>query len=197
MKFKGRREDDRLLTGQGKYTSDWNLPGQLYAYFLRSDRPHAEIVSIKWSGANPTDRLPKAETYRFLKGTVLNSTGDGLVKLTNPFLAQSTNPLLVQTIELDMRDTQRPRRVSERNETEAAGSNQEVWVDLGWTGGDASAGDFFRPFRTLADGVGAVAAHGEVGIVPGASAERGVLNKGKRLRLSAPIGGVRIGSRPP
>ena len=27
MKFKGRREDDRLLTGQGKYTSDWNLPG--------------------------------------------------------------------------------------------------------------------------------------------------------------------------
>src|SRR5262249_9202204 len=47
MKFKGRREDDRLLTGQGKYTSDWNVPGQLYGYFLRSDRAHAEIVSIK------------------------------------------------------------------------------------------------------------------------------------------------------
>ena len=47
MKYKGRREDDRLLTGRGKYTSDWNLPGQLYAYFVRSDRPHAEIVSIK------------------------------------------------------------------------------------------------------------------------------------------------------
>jgi carbon-monoxide dehydrogenase large subunit len=45
--FKGRREDDRLLTGQGKYTSDWNLPGQLYGHFLRSDRAHAEIVSIK------------------------------------------------------------------------------------------------------------------------------------------------------
>jgi aerobic carbon-monoxide dehydrogenase large subunit len=44
--FKGRREDLRLVTGQGKYTSDWNLPGQLYAYFLRSDRAHAEIVSI-------------------------------------------------------------------------------------------------------------------------------------------------------
>ena len=47
MKFKGRREDDRLLTGQGKYTSDWNLPGQLYGHFLRSDRAHAQIVSIK------------------------------------------------------------------------------------------------------------------------------------------------------
>src|SRR5262245_23686144 len=45
-RFKGRREDLRLVTGQGKYTSDWNLPGQLYAHFLRSDRAHAEIVSI-------------------------------------------------------------------------------------------------------------------------------------------------------
>ena len=44
--FKGRREDLRLVTGQGKYTSDWNLPGQLYGSFLRSDRAHAEIVSI-------------------------------------------------------------------------------------------------------------------------------------------------------
>ena len=45
--FKGRREDDRLLTGGGRYTADWNLPGQLYGYFLRSDRAHAEILSFK------------------------------------------------------------------------------------------------------------------------------------------------------
>ncbi len=44
--FKGRREDLRLVTGQGKYTSDWNLPGQLHGAFLRSDRAHAEIVSV-------------------------------------------------------------------------------------------------------------------------------------------------------
>jgi len=41
-----RREDARLLKGEGRYTADWNLPGQLYAHFLRSDRAHAEIVSI-------------------------------------------------------------------------------------------------------------------------------------------------------
>src|SRR5262245_8447436 len=41
-----RREDPRLLTGSGRYTSDWNLPGQLYAFFLRSDRAHADIASI-------------------------------------------------------------------------------------------------------------------------------------------------------
>jgi carbon-monoxide dehydrogenase large subunit len=49
--FKGRREDLRLVTGQGKYTSDWSLPGQLHAYFLRSDRAHAEIVSLNVEAA--------------------------------------------------------------------------------------------------------------------------------------------------
>ena len=44
--FKGRREDRRLVTGRGRYVADVNLPGQLYAAFLRSDRAHAEIVSL-------------------------------------------------------------------------------------------------------------------------------------------------------
>src|SRR5262245_12305524 len=51
MEFKGRREDDRLLTGRGQYTADWNLPGQLYGVFLRSDRAHAEIVTLKMDAA--------------------------------------------------------------------------------------------------------------------------------------------------
>ena len=46
-----RREDPRLLKGEGRYTADWNLPGQLYAFFLRSDRAHAEIVSIDAAAA--------------------------------------------------------------------------------------------------------------------------------------------------
>lgn len=40
-----------MLTGQGHYTDDWNLPGQLYAAFLRADRAHAEIVAIDSSAA--------------------------------------------------------------------------------------------------------------------------------------------------
>ena len=31
--FKGRREDLRLLTGQGRYTADWDLPGQAHRAF--------------------------------------------------------------------------------------------------------------------------------------------------------------------
>ncbi|HUQ25582.1 MAG TPA: molybdopterin cofactor-binding domain-containing protein, partial [Burkholderiales bacterium] len=44
--MKGRLEDDRMLTGRGRYVSDWNLPGQAYGHFVRSDRAHAKIVSI-------------------------------------------------------------------------------------------------------------------------------------------------------
>jgi aerobic carbon-monoxide dehydrogenase large subunit len=42
----GRLEDDRMLRGAGRYVADWALPNQAWACFLRSDRPHAEIVSI-------------------------------------------------------------------------------------------------------------------------------------------------------
>src|SRR5918998_3878999 len=48
----GRRvEDIRLITGAGRYASDWNAPGQLYGHFVRSDRAHAEIVSVDTKSA--------------------------------------------------------------------------------------------------------------------------------------------------
>ncbi len=47
----GRVEDARLTTGTGQYAADWRLPGQLYACFLRSDRAHAEIVSVNTAKA--------------------------------------------------------------------------------------------------------------------------------------------------
>jgi aerobic carbon-monoxide dehydrogenase large subunit len=49
--MKGRLEDHRLLTGRGRYASDWNFSDQAYAAFLRSDRAHAEIVSIRTDAA--------------------------------------------------------------------------------------------------------------------------------------------------
>ena len=47
----GRLEDARMLTGRGRYVSDWNLPGQAHGYFLRSDRAHAVIARIDASAA--------------------------------------------------------------------------------------------------------------------------------------------------
>lgn len=45
-RYKGRREDLRLLTGRGRYTDDHNMEGQAAAHFLRADRAHARIVGI-------------------------------------------------------------------------------------------------------------------------------------------------------
>jgi len=41
-----RREDHRLLTGQGRYADDVNAPGQAYAAFVRSPHAHADVVAI-------------------------------------------------------------------------------------------------------------------------------------------------------
>ena len=49
--FKGRREDERLVSGRGRYTDDWDMPGQLHAAFKRSDRAHALIRSIEVKAA--------------------------------------------------------------------------------------------------------------------------------------------------
>lgn len=46
-----RREDLRLIQGQGCFSNDINLPGQAHANFVRSPHAHARIVSIDTSAA--------------------------------------------------------------------------------------------------------------------------------------------------
>src|SRR5271154_5318451 len=41
-----RKEDERLITGKGRFTDDFNLDGQAYAVMVRSPYPHARIVAI-------------------------------------------------------------------------------------------------------------------------------------------------------
>jgi CO/xanthine dehydrogenase Mo-binding subunit len=40
-----RREDARFLTGAGNHADDTNLPGQAYAYVVRSLHAHATITT--------------------------------------------------------------------------------------------------------------------------------------------------------
>lgn len=41
-----RTEDRRLTTGKGRYTDDFNVPGQHYAAFVRSPHAHAKVNGI-------------------------------------------------------------------------------------------------------------------------------------------------------
>lgn len=149
-------------------------------------------TNIDYNDQHPNDRLPdRTPQGDFLRGTILNGTGDGVVRIDNPFFQQ--------WIELDMRDPRRPRRRAEDGSIEAAGNGEDIWVDFAWSaraGSFPSEGDFYRPFPTLAKGRAALANGGTLHIVPGASGERGSLSLGKRMRITAPIGGVRIGTGP-
>jgi carbon-monoxide dehydrogenase large subunit len=46
-----RKEDARLLRGQGRFSDDFSLPGQAYAAMVRSPHPHARIVAIEADAA--------------------------------------------------------------------------------------------------------------------------------------------------
>ena len=93
-----RREDQRLTTGQGRYTADWNAPAQLHAIFLRADRAHAEIVALDMARAlaHPgvvavfTGEDARAAGFKSLPN-VVNFAGKGgqpMLKPLHPVLAQ-------------------------------------------------------------------------------------------------------------
>src|SRR6476659_9707694 len=46
-----RKEDDTLVRGKGKYTDDFNLPGQAYAWMVRSTHAHGILRGIDTSAA--------------------------------------------------------------------------------------------------------------------------------------------------
>jgi carbon-monoxide dehydrogenase large subunit len=96
--MRGRLEDDRMLTGRGRYVADWNLPGQAYAHFVRSDRPHAEILSIDSADARARPGVLAVLTGQDVAAAGLNSLpaavpvkgrgGAELLKPPRPALAQ-------------------------------------------------------------------------------------------------------------
>ena len=50
-----RKEDDTLVRGKGKYTDDFSLPGQAYAWIVRSSHAHGIIrhqrkTNTGWNG---------------------------------------------------------------------------------------------------------------------------------------------------
>jgi carbon-monoxide dehydrogenase large subunit len=78
-----------MLTGRGRYVSDWNLPGQAHGCFVRSDRAHAEIVSIDIEAALRSAGVLAVFTGEDLKSlkslpAALPAKGRGASELINP-----------------------------------------------------------------------------------------------------------------
>ena len=81
-----RKEDIRLITGRGRYLDDIQLPGTVYAYFVRSPHAHARIAGIDPSAAREASgvigvltaaELPETGTIP-VRGVFNNRDGSGL-----------------------------------------------------------------------------------------------------------------------
>ena len=65
-----RREDPRLLRGEGRFVDDMKLPGMLHAAFVRSPHAHARITAIRTDargGACGARVFTFADLARFMK----------------------------------------------------------------------------------------------------------------------------------
>lgn len=73
-----RREDLRLIQGTGHYTADWNQPGQLYGYVLRSPEAHADIVSLNVEPARVYPGVVKVMTFADVEAAGFKSLVGGV-----------------------------------------------------------------------------------------------------------------------
>ena len=63
-----RAEDDRLIQGAGNFLDDITLPGMLHMVLVRSELPHAKILSIDASEAEALDGVVAVVTGEMLAG---------------------------------------------------------------------------------------------------------------------------------
>lgn len=63
-----RQEDPKLLQGQGRYTDDVSLPGQLYAHVLRSPYAHATVLALDVTAAREAPGVVAVLTAEDLAG---------------------------------------------------------------------------------------------------------------------------------
>ena len=123
-----RVEDRRLLTGSGKYAADWNVPGQLYGYFVRSDHAHAQIVSVNTA---------RALAHPGVKGvyTGEDAVAAGYVRAAHVLAAPGKNGMKARALDRPVLAHGKVRFVGEAvalvvAETAAIAADAAEWVEV-------------------------------------------------------------------
>jgi carbon-monoxide dehydrogenase large subunit len=83
-----RKEDDTLVRGKGKYTDDFNLPDQAYAWIVRSSHAHGIIRGID---AGPAKAMPGV--LGVWTGTDFAAAGYGPFTCALPLKSRDGTPL--------------------------------------------------------------------------------------------------------
>jgi carbon-monoxide dehydrogenase large subunit len=84
-----RKEDDTLVRGKGKYTDDFSLPGQAYAWIVRSSHAHGIIRGIDTKAAGTMPGVLGVWTGKDLVAAGYNAFTCGL-----PLKGRDGSPLL-------------------------------------------------------------------------------------------------------
>ena len=85
-----RREDPRLLRGQGRYLDDLNLDRQLWAVILRSPHAHADI-----RGIDTKDAKVAPGVYAVLTGADYRADDMGVVPCMGTFTHRNGGPMYI------------------------------------------------------------------------------------------------------
>src|SRR5262245_15539507 len=101
-----RREDHRLLTGQGRYVDDVSAPGQAHVAFVRSPHAHADVLAIDPAPALAMDGVLAVFTGRDLVAdgvgtipTLIAERGGGIRSRDgSPFGEPPWHPLAVDRV---------------------------------------------------------------------------------------------------
>ncbi len=102
MKYLGqplkRAEDPRLITGQGAFVDDINLPGMLHVAVLRSPHAHARIKSVDTTAARSSPGVAAVLTADDTAGVLQNvPSGDGIYDDKVEHIDAPQHPVLART----------------------------------------------------------------------------------------------------
>jgi carbon-monoxide dehydrogenase large subunit len=90
-----RHEDLRLITGNGKFTSDWQLPDQLHAFVIRSDYAHAKLSSVNVDEVRGAEGVVAVLTADDVQEAGFNTIPSGPDIVGIDDIAQKKSPLPV------------------------------------------------------------------------------------------------------
>jgi hypothetical protein len=166
---------------------NWTAPvdetGSKGTYVTQSGQSISYVVSLYDSGlelsyvSSTFGKIGKPDFLKFADGTIMQSDlGSATIDIKNPALGKQFT--------LSMPDKFHPRRISESGEVARAGFDlyQEVWIDFDSPTSLSADGDFYHPFKNLAQAQNKVATGGTVLIMPGAKNEAITLNKPMTLK---------------
>jgi carbon-monoxide dehydrogenase large subunit len=110
-----RKEDERLITGHGKYSADWYYDGMLYAFIIRSPYAHASIGEMDFSAVESAPGVIKVLNHHdvdeaMFKGlptgtTAQNPDGEAQKIAPMPILAKEKVLFVGQPVAIVLADT--------------------------------------------------------------------------------------------